>query len=773
MSEYSLSFSSINTNPDSLRVKWDHQGILHRFSIEQDAKFSDLLQKIYEIEPGFVGELGYTDDEGDSIVFSSTVELHELIAIAHSLNLTTIKIKTLESDRSVPPPLPPRAPVFQPLPNANSKEIHTGIICDHCDQPVIGIRYKCIVCDDFDLCEKCEKSGTHADHAMIRRATPRTPMPGFIVANRLGLGRRRNRLFEAFESRCRPKAPRRLTDENAAPRHDHFEDIMQRQYGEGFAGEGFGSFHSRRSDSRRQQRNENNGTRGNLTESFRFAVNKTAEKEGEVPQPKAPENLERAKEAEQIPLSETTPQVEVPPATETAETNDPAEVLRAYLAKAFQTAQQAINQATATPPTPEAPPVEKIAYNAAQAAQMAVTSLATASDALQRNVSNLATNVENTHFKDAMTHLATVLAANNQSFFPNAPASTPANIASPANNTDPTTTPAEPQGTDSENWDTVMDAVSNNLNVVDLSKNPETAPHDIQNETIMEESTHTAIEIEHDDESDKYSMLSGSKKAPSECNQEMLDSLMESSQLNDRENFYDAPEATSPLPGEEDNRTSALSDIEVISIRDDDEDDADVLHSSEPRVVADGQVMLDAVDGWMVLSQGSYEDMCRFYETQRRQNEMNGHADEDVVLIVSQERQNEQATPEVASDGHKTPVAETEPPKEPETAPQPPPRQSASSSGPLYPKLDEEEKCQAGTPYYDMGNYFSEVKHTRRCPIEHPRSEIQRAVDILVCDFGFDNCNGWLTNLAEIHDGRIEQILSEMENDAEYMKKRN
>lgn len=45
--------------------------------------------------------------------------------------------------------------------------LHCNVICDGCESaPIVGRRFKCLVCPNFDLCETCEKKG-HA-HPMIR-----------------------------------------------------------------------------------------------------------------------------------------------------------------------------------------------------------------------------------------------------------------------------------------------------------------------------------------------------------------------------------------------------------------------------------------------------------------------------------------------------------------------------------------------------------------------------------------------------------------------------
>uniref|UniRef100_A0A0N5BF75 ZZ-type domain-containing protein n=1 Tax=Strongyloides papillosus TaxID=174720 RepID=A0A0N5BF75_STREA len=57
--------------------------------------------------------------------------------------------------------------------NDNGLVIHPNISCDGCDRKIAGIRYKCVVCDDYDLCQYCERQNMHdSSHAMLRFARP-------------------------------------------------------------------------------------------------------------------------------------------------------------------------------------------------------------------------------------------------------------------------------------------------------------------------------------------------------------------------------------------------------------------------------------------------------------------------------------------------------------------------------------------------------------------------------------------------------------------------
>jgi len=62
--------------------------------------------------------------------------------------------------------------------------IHKGIVCDICNtKPIIGVRYKCMTCLDFDMCEFCRRGNHPVEHPLIALQVP-VPRRGF----RLGRG---------------------------------------------------------------------------------------------------------------------------------------------------------------------------------------------------------------------------------------------------------------------------------------------------------------------------------------------------------------------------------------------------------------------------------------------------------------------------------------------------------------------------------------------------------------------------------------------------------
>ncbi len=53
-----------------------------------------------------------------------------------------------------------------------SKIVHKHVTCDNCGKKNIeGVRYKCAVCADFDLCEKCEPIFDHS-HPFLKIKRP-------------------------------------------------------------------------------------------------------------------------------------------------------------------------------------------------------------------------------------------------------------------------------------------------------------------------------------------------------------------------------------------------------------------------------------------------------------------------------------------------------------------------------------------------------------------------------------------------------------------------
>lgn len=75
-------------------------------------------------------------------------------------------------------------------------QVHPLVTCDGCEGQVIGSRFKCSVCPDYDLCSTCEGKGLHAQHQLLRIRNPGLsffpPCPPWFMPwmNGRGMGQR-------------------------------------------------------------------------------------------------------------------------------------------------------------------------------------------------------------------------------------------------------------------------------------------------------------------------------------------------------------------------------------------------------------------------------------------------------------------------------------------------------------------------------------------------------------------------------------------------------
>ncbi|CAF0898027.1 unnamed protein product [Rotaria sp. Silwood1] len=111
--------------------------------------------------------LQYNDEENEHITFSSNDELRSAIALNKDTKTLKIYVTVNQSISEHEQHEQQQQPD-----NTTNKECHPGVQCDGCNGPVIGFRYKCFVCPNYDLCEKCSSAGIHSEHNMIKITKP-------------------------------------------------------------------------------------------------------------------------------------------------------------------------------------------------------------------------------------------------------------------------------------------------------------------------------------------------------------------------------------------------------------------------------------------------------------------------------------------------------------------------------------------------------------------------------------------------------------------------
>ncbi|TFK09627.1 cadherin-13 [Platysternon megacephalum] len=144
---------------------------IRRFALEPPARYQDVRDKVCEIFPGLLRagaapgtfQMNYKDEDGDMIAFSSDEELKMALPYVKD-GIFRIYIKEKKECRREH-----RSQCNQERP---PNVVHPNVICDGCEGPVVGARFKCTICPDYDLCSTCEGKGIHKEHNMIMFQSP-------------------------------------------------------------------------------------------------------------------------------------------------------------------------------------------------------------------------------------------------------------------------------------------------------------------------------------------------------------------------------------------------------------------------------------------------------------------------------------------------------------------------------------------------------------------------------------------------------------------------
>ena len=151
-----------------LKMEKDGEEEVRRFMISKDMSnnFNNLKEKLVVVFPQLNGKninINWTDADGDNVTIASDEELmiamSEMTGPVYKINIQVKGEKKNEEEKN------------------STGEVHPGVSCDGCDGPVVGARFKCMVCPDYDLCEKCEGKGEHKDHNMMRLSSPQGQWP--------------------------------------------------------------------------------------------------------------------------------------------------------------------------------------------------------------------------------------------------------------------------------------------------------------------------------------------------------------------------------------------------------------------------------------------------------------------------------------------------------------------------------------------------------------------------------------------------------------------
>ncbi|XP_076025859.1 sequestosome-1 isoform X2 [Genypterus blacodes] len=162
---------------------------IRRFTVDEEvsSSFEYLSRKTAEVFSNLKNanfNFFYIDEDGDMVAFSTDDELMMGLACMKDATFRVNIKEKKEHRRDFPlhafPPfafgLPPHGPPpphgvpphhGPPPHHVPTPTLHPNVTCDGCEGSVVGTRFKCTVCPNYDLCSQCQAKGVHTEHALL------------------------------------------------------------------------------------------------------------------------------------------------------------------------------------------------------------------------------------------------------------------------------------------------------------------------------------------------------------------------------------------------------------------------------------------------------------------------------------------------------------------------------------------------------------------------------------------------------------------------------
>ena len=160
---------------------------IRRFAWDTGLRFADLCEKILNLYPTLLGNdltLKWKDEEGDWIDISSDTELLDAAKVVegHLLKLW-VSTEKKPSETKEPTCEWPREwwgchrgrgrGCRKGFPWKEQKNTHWGYVCDGCDGTIVGSRFNCRQCPNYDLCQECFDKKIHIEHSCVEIRFPK------------------------------------------------------------------------------------------------------------------------------------------------------------------------------------------------------------------------------------------------------------------------------------------------------------------------------------------------------------------------------------------------------------------------------------------------------------------------------------------------------------------------------------------------------------------------------------------------------------------------